>query len=167
MFKGPQGFGLFVNIMMNIILGIVLTVFVDISIEMRLGVQFITVPVVVGTFISSFCVGFTAGTIVPAMDWGMKLSGLFKFKPGGVASYLCCAVVLGLCMGTCITFGNFMIADLGTKGLVGAMADIAFNLPVILILAVVAVPICLRPVQILGAKVSGFDPAKAVQAVQD
>lgn len=163
MFKGPQGFGLFINVVMNIILGIVLTVFVDISIEMRLGVHFMTVEAVVGTFISSFCVGFTAGTLVPAMDWGMKLAGLFKFKPGGMAAYLCCAVTLGLCMGVCITFGNFMIADLGAKGLAGAMADIMFNLPVILVLAVIAVPISLRPVQILAAKVSGFDPAKAAQ----
>ncbi|MFD0702874.1 hypothetical protein DMP06_06210 [Slackia equolifaciens] len=166
MFKGPQGFALFVNVAMNIVLGIVLTVFVDISIEMRLGVHFMTVEAVVGTFISSFCVGFTAGTLVPAMTWGMKLAGLFKFRPGGLGSYLCCAVVLGLCMGICITFCNFLIAGLGTKGLAGAMADIMFNLPVVLILAVIAVPIFLRPVQLLAAKVSGFDPAKAEKAQQ-
>lgn len=164
MFKGPQGFALFVNIAMNIVLGIILTVFVYISIEMRLGIQFMTLEAVVGTFISSFCVGFTAGTLVPAMDWGMKIAGLFKFKPGGVGFYLCCAVMLGLCMGVCITFGNFLIADLGTKGLSGAMSDIAFNLPVIIILAVIAVPIFLRPVQILGAKISGFYPSAAQQS---
>jgi hypothetical protein len=161
--KGPEGFALFINIAMNVILGILLTICVDLSIQWRLGIEFMTPEIVIGTVISSFCVGFTAGTLVPAMDWGMKISQLLKCKMGGFGQYLCCAVTLGACMGFCITFGNFLIADLGPKGFDGAMADIAFNLPVIMALAMVFVPIFLRPVQMLAAKVTGFDPAQAAQ----
>lgn len=163
--KGPQGFALFVNVAMNLVLGIILTIIVDISLEMRLGIQIITPEVVAGTVLSSFCVGFTAGALVPAMDWGAKIAGALKRKPGSFGFYVCCAATLGVCMGVCITFGNFLIAGLGTKGLAGALADIAFNLPfnlpVIVVSAVVLVIAFLKPVQALAAKVSGFDPAAA------
>lgn len=159
--KGPQGFALFINVAMNLVLGIILTIIVDISLEMRLGIQLITPEVVAGTVLSSFCVGFTAGTLVPAMEWGAKIAGALKRKPGSFGFYVCCAATLGVCMGVCITFGNFLIAGLGTKGLAGALADIAFNLPVIVVSAVVLVIALLKPVQALAAKVSGFDPAAA------
>ena len=156
---GPEGFAMFVNIGMNIVLGILITICFDLTLQAMTGVWFMTPEVVIGTILSSFCVGFTAGTLVPAMDWGMKLGGFLKVKPDGIGSYACCSVILGLCMGVCITIGNFLIADLGTKGLSGAIADITMALPIIVVYAIVFVLIFLKPVQLLGAKVTGFDPS--------
>ena len=151
---------MFVNIGMNIVLGVLITICFDFTLQAMIGVPFVTPEVVIGTIISSFCVGFTAGTLVPAMDWGMKLAGALKVKPGGIGMHICCSVMLGLCMGVCITIGNFLIADLGSKGLGGAVADITMAMPIIVAYAIVFVLIFLKPVKILGAKVSGFDPSK-------
>ncbi len=159
--KGPQGYALIINVAMNISLGVLITVCFDFTLQAMIGVQFVTPALVAGTVISSFCVGFTAGTLVPAMPWGMKLAGLLKVKPGGLGMHVCCSVMLGLCMGVCITIGNFLIADLGTSGLAGALSDIAVGLPIIVAYAIVLVLIFLKPVQALAAKISGFDPAKA------
>ena len=146
--KGPQGYALIINVAMNIILGVLITVCFVLHASMAMiGVQFVTPALVAGTVISSFCVGFTAGTLVPAMPWGMKLAGLLKVKPGGLGMHVCCSVMLGLCMGVCITIGNFLIADLGTSGLAGALSDIAVGLPIIVAYAIVFVLIFLKPVQ--------------------
>ena len=77
--------------------------------------------------------------------------------------YLIIACTLGACMGVCITCGNAIISQIGMGGWPAVGGFIANFIGFIVLCAVVLVIVFLKPVQIMAAKISGFDPAAAMR----
>lgn len=77
--------------------------------------------------------------------------------------YLIIACTLGVCMGVCITCGNAIISQIGVGGWPAVGGFIASFIGFIVLCAVALVIVFLKPVQIMAAKISGFDPAAAMQ----
>ena len=153
--KGPQGYATIVNIAMNILLGLLISIAVLLYMGTFMPVP-LTAEAVIGSTVSSFFVGFTVGTLLPIMDWAFAIIGALKVKNGFV-QYLIIACTLGVCMGVCITCGNAIISQIGVGGFIASF--IGF----IVLCAVALVIVFLKPVQIMAAKISGFDPAAAMR----
>ena len=149
--KGPQGYATIVNIAMNVLLGLI----ISIAVLLYMG-TFMPVP------LSSFFVGFAVGMLLPIMDWAFAIIGALKVKNGFV-QYLIIACTLGVCMGVCITCGNAIISQIGVGGWPAVGGFIASFIGFIVLCAVALVIVFLKPVQIMAAKISGFDPAAAMQ----
>ena len=150
--KGPQGYATIVNIAMNILLGLL----ISIAVLLYMG-TFMPVPLT-----AEAVIGFTVGTLLPIMDWAFAIIGALKVKNGFV-QYLIIACTLGVCMGVCITCGNAIISQIGVGGWPAVGGFIASFIGFIVLCAVALVIVFLKPVQIMAAKISGFDPAAAMR----
>lgn len=159
--KGPQGYATIVNIAMNILLGLLISIAVLLYMGTFMPVP-LTAEAVIGSTVSSFFVGFTVGTLLPIMDWAFAIIGALKVKNGFV-QYLIIACTLGACMGVCITCGNAIISQISMGGWPAVGGFIANFIGFIVLCAVVLVIVFLKPVQIMAAKISGFDPAAAMR----
>ena len=155
--KGPQGYATIVNIAMNILLGLL----ISIAVLLYMG-TFMPVPLTAEAVIGSTVSSFSVGTLLPIMDWAFAIIGALKVKNGFV-QYLIIACTLGVCMGVCITCGNAIISQIGMGGWPAVGGFIANFIGFIVLCAVVLVIVFLKPVQIMAAKISGFDPAAAMR----
>lgn len=159
--KGPQGYATIVNIAMNVLLGLIISIAVLLYMGTFMPVP-LTAEAVIGSTVSSFFVGFAVGMLLPIMDWAFAIIGALKVKNGFV-QYLIIACTLGACMGVCITCGNAIISQIGVGGWPAVGGFIASFIGFIVLCAVALVIVFLKPVQIMAAKISGFDPAAAMQ----
>ena len=159
---GLQKYATIVNIFMNIILGIAISVAVLLYMGTMLPVPF-TLEGVIASSVSSFCIGFVVGTLLPIMDWSFAIGHALKVK-NGVIQYLITSCMFGIIMAFFITCGNAIINQLTMGGWAAVGGFIATYLGFIFLVAIVLVIIALKPVQMLATSISGFDPTMAPDA---
>ena len=77
-FKGPQGFGEWMNIWMNVAMGLIITLAINVAVCMQLGMNIITPEAVIASWVSSFVIGYTVGNLGDPMGWALKLAASVK-----------------------------------------------------------------------------------------
>lgn len=157
MYKGPNGFGRLVNIIMNLIMGLC----ISIVILTATGAPWMVMPtILISAWFCSFIIGYTAGDLVPLNNWAMALSKALHAKSDSILAYLITALVFGLYFGTIILFGNALINNLATSGIESVIGFFMGYWGLVLISAIVLVAIFMKPAQMIAAAISGFDPSK-------
>lgn len=162
-FKGPQGFGEWMNIWMNIAMGIIITLAINIAVCMQVGMNVITPEAVIASWVSSFVIGYTAGSIGDPMGWALKIAG--AIKANGFVTWIIQAIVLGTYFGMLILCGNMLINNL-SDGIGAFLGGFATWAGFVEIAAIIAVFVIVKPFMALSAVLSGFNPAKAEKAQQ-
>ena len=153
--KGPQGFVMFMNIVLNLVLGLI------VSAAMQLyAAGSINGASLASSMLLSFVIGFTAGSLIPAMNWGYAIAGKLGLKSGSFLEYIAVSVTLGICMGTVICCYCSLVNNI-PLGATAVWGFIAHFCPFICLVASACVFVFLKPAMALGIKVSGFNPAAA------
>lgn len=157
-FKGPQGFGNWMNILMNLAIGFVITMAINIAVCMQVGMNIITPGAVIASCVSSFMIGYTVGTLGDPMSWALKLAG--AIKANGFVTWVIQAIVLGTYFGMLILCGNMIINNLpdGMGAFIGGFTAWAGFVEVS---AVISCFVLIKPFMALSAVLSGFNPAKS------
>lgn len=164
MFKGPQGFGRMMNILMCAIMCAVLSIAIPLIIEGATGAQGLLNPIgFVQSFVLSFCIAYPFGDLVPAVAWGGTLAA--RMGANGPVAYLIQCVVTAVLLITCIAFTVSFINNIATPGGMGAvMGFFAMIWPGALGFGFLAILLTLGPCMKVAAKATGFDPAAAAAA---
>jgi hypothetical protein len=105
-FKGPGGFGRIVNIIMNLAMCSVLSFYVLFTVQNIPGNEMIPILTPLGFFVSlvmSFGIGMLVGDLVPAMNWGIRLTQALHIN-NRVAAHFISVAVLAFVMITAISF---------------------------------------------------------------
>ena len=164
MFKGPQGFGRMMNILMCAIMCAVLSIAIPLIIEGATGAQGLLNPIgFVQSFVLSFCIASPFGDLVPAVAWGGTLAA--RMGASGPVAYLIQCVVTAVLLITCIAFTVSFVNNIATPGGMGAVTGFfAMIWPGALGFGFLAILLTLGPCMKVAAKATGFDPAAAAAA---
>lgn len=157
-FKGPQGFGMWMNILMNVAMGIIITLAINISVCMQVGMNIITPEAFIASFVSSFVIGFTVGSIGGPDDVALRVAR--AINASRFVTWIIQAVILGTYFGMFILCGNMLINNL-PQGLGAFASGFATWALFVEVSAIIAVFVIIKPVMALAAAISGFNPAKA------
>lgn len=156
--KGQAGFGKTVNVVMNLILGACISIVMLVA----TGAS-VTADALVGSWLASFCIGYTIGDLVPIASAGPAICGALKVR-NPVAFYVVSSIVLGLCFGTGILLGMAVINALAASGW-GAVLGFFWGFwPLVVASAIGFVLAFLWLAQLIAKRVSGFDPAETALA---
>ncbi len=158
MFKGPNGFGRLMNILMCVIMCAVLSVVIPLVIEASTGMAGLLSPVgFLQSFVLSFCVAYPFGDLLPAVAWGGRLAAAIGLK--GALAYVLQCVVVSLVLITCIAFVMAFVNNVVEGGMMGVLGFFAMIWPGAVGVGFLAILLTLGPCMRLAAKVTGFDPA--------
>ena len=161
MFKGPVGFGRFVNLVMNILLCAALSFYVLwYNQQLMPDVPILTPLSFAVSFAQSMFVGLCFGAVVPGFAWGQALAAALGIKSETVAYVVACCVHAFI-MVSMISFICGWLANVMTLGIEGVVAGWLACWPVVVGMGAVILILFMRPAMSFAAKVSGFDPTAA------
>lgn len=163
MFRGPAGFGRWINILMCIVMCIILSVVIPLVVEANYGITGVLTPIsFVQGFVLSFFVSYLWGDVLPAPTWGMRLAGALHAK-GFVGYFVKCAVT-ALVYISVISFSMAFVNNVVDGGMGAVMAFWLMIYPPALLSGFIGILIAMSPCQKLAVAASGFDPAAAHRA---
>lgn len=164
--KGPDGFNRITSILFNLTIGVIVGACVLVSVQGMPGNAAelaAMLPAWARSTILGFFVGFTMTDLVPAMDWARRLVRALCIE-SALLAHLVISIVLGSVMGVCILFFCSLINNMLSGGV---MSFFWAQLPVVLAGATGAVITFLKPVTMVAAKVSGFNPPSYDQTIDE
>ena len=160
MFKGPNGFGRMMNILMCVAMCVVLSVVIPLAVEAGLGITGVLTPVgFIQGFVLSYFVGYLWGDLLPAVVWGGKLAGALKAR--GVVAHVIKCLVVALVYITVISFSMAFVNNIVEGGIAGTMNFWLMIYPPALASGFVAILLLLPVCQKIAVAASGFDPVAA------
>lgn len=160
MFKGPNGFGRMMNILMCVVMCVVLSVVIPIAVEAGLGVTGVLTPVgFVQGFVLSYFVSYLWGDLLPAVVWGGKLAGALKAR--GIVAHVIKCIVVALVYITVISFSMAFVNNIAEGGMAATMSFWLMIYPAALVSGFVAIVLLLPLCQRIAVLASGFDPTVA------
>lgn len=161
MFKGPNGFGRMMNILMCVVMCVVLSVVIPLAVEAGLGITGVLTPVgFIQGFVLSYFVSYLWGDLLPAVVWGGRLAAALKTH-GIVAHVIKCIVVAFLYI-TVISFSMAFVNNVVEGGMAGAVSFWLMIYPAALLSGFAAIVLFLPACQRIAIATSGFDPAKTM-----
>ena len=162
MFKGPNGFGRMMNILMCVVMCVVLSVVIPLAVEARLEITGVLTPVgFIQGFVLSYFVSYLWGDLLPAVVWGGKLAGVLKAH--GIIAHVIKCVVVALVYITVISFSMAFVNNIVEGGMAGTVGFWIMIYPAALASGFVAIVLLLPVCQKIAMAVSGFDPTAAMR----
>lgn len=161
-YSGPGGFGRINNIFLNVCIGVVATLAVVLSLQ-SMGLMPLTPATFAQFFVTSFVVGYAWGDILNPAGIAAKVAG----KTTGIVNYVITCLVIGLIMGAVVLFFCVFIGNFATGGWEAVGGAFMLCIPVVWIAVIVLLIIVMRPLMMVSAKLSGFDPTGAMASAGD
>lgn len=111
MFKGPNGFGRLMNILMCIVQCVVLSVVIPLAVEQGMGITGVLTPVgFLQGFVLSYFVSYLWGDLLNAVVWGGKLAA--AMHASGFAAHLIKSLVVAVVFITAISFSMAFVNNI-------------------------------------------------------
>ena len=160
-FKGPGGFQKIMSLILSVVMGVGMSVYALWMAQNMPGNELAPIFTPTGLLISSitgFAVGYVICDIVPAADWGNRLSARIS---NALLRLLVSTLVTTLVYVTLITFVMIIVSNLAMVPFVGCVMMWVSLLPGFLLLGYILLLIFTPIAMFVGKAGSGFDPAAA------
>ena len=157
-YKGPDGFGRIMNIIMNLFMSAAFSFVMLWLAQQRAGdmAQVLTPVNYLFSFITGFGIGYVVADLIPVFNIGKSAAEKLGLK--GLPGYIVTILVLDLLLTTIISFLMTMINMTERAGAMGAFMSWLGSYPMMLIIGYVVQFIIMKPAMAFAKRTSGFDP---------
>lgn len=168
MYRGPESFGRWMNLLMNIFINIVLNISIPLIIEGITGAVGLLTPIgFIQGCLMGILFGYAIGDLVPALIWGGKVADLLKISNGLLRHMVSSAVLAGVLVALML-FSISFVNNVATGGMARVIGFFTMVYPGALVSAFIAIVLTMPIAEKLTVILSGFDPktAQAPEAAQ-